>query len=91
MFLSEKSYSGLVLLEYRDSKDSVLPADWMVFATLESYPMDGWTDTRIETLGKQCFATNVTYQRRILLGYLLIILKPNNILISLNLVGRKKM
>ena len=61
MFSSEYSYSGLVILDYRESKDSVLPTDWMVFASLrlESYPMDGWTDTRKETFGKQCFATNV--------------------------------
>ena len=43
MFLSEYSYSGLVILDYRESKNSLVPIDWMVFAylRLESYPTDG--------------------------------------------------
>ena len=54
MFSSELSYSGLVILEYRESKDSVVPTDWMVFASLrlESYPADGLTDIRKDMLGK---------------------------------------
>ena len=47
MFSSEKSYSGLMVLDYRQSKDSVLQTGWIVFALLkmESYPTDGHTGT----------------------------------------------
>ena len=74
MFSSEQSFSSLVILDYREIKDSVVHTCWMVFAPLrlESYPTD--RRTHIQTLGKQYLATNVwrgmniSYQRRNLMG-----------------------
>ena len=50
MFSAEQSYSGLVVLDYRESKDPVLHTSWMVFAPLilESYPTDRRMDTWID-------------------------------------------
>lgn len=47
---SKKSYSGLVSLFYRESKDSVLQTCWILLAPLrlESYPTDGQTNTQID-------------------------------------------
>ena len=54
-----KSYSGLVILDYRESKDSVLQTCRMVVAPLtqESFPTDGRTGTQL-TIEKHYLATN---------------------------------
>ena len=54
MFSSEQSYSGLVILDYRERKDSVLQTCWIVFAPLrlESYPTIGRTDVHTERRSK---------------------------------------
>ena len=75
MFSSEYRYSGLVLLDERESKDSVSTTDMVggICASETGIISDGRTDTRID-VGKQYLATNVqrdmniAYQKRILLG-----------------------
>ena len=60
MFLSEHSYAGMVILDYRESKRGSATYILDGICTSETGIIsNGRTDTRIDSVGNICFATNV--------------------------------
>ena len=60
MFFSEQSYAGMVILDYRESKRGSATNILDGICTSETGIIsNGRTDTRIDSVGNKCFATNV--------------------------------